>query len=213
MNVTEGVGVRAQRQLVAVVPIVAGLIIVGAALTIGQPAFSGLFILGFALLVLVVLSSSLWIILIAYAVFALRADRRMRALSAAHPDAVLLHVVVTASLAPQLNALAAALGTASRVRVRTYVTVVVDAASVTFHGGAGAPTELLRIPRASLVSAQLVMTTAARRDLPSLLLLFAEMPGEPLVLVPVSWPGVAPKPVEHGVLEQKIGAIDAHVAR
>ena len=197
---------KARTQLILTVSIVAVLTVVG--LILVAPGFdSPLFFVGLAFLGLVLVTTSLWIMLIAFPVFALSADSRQKALLAAHPGATLVHTVTTAPAVRKLRALAAAMGVPSRIRNFTYITLVADAQTITFYGGSS-PKALLTIPRSALASAAYDETVGTRGPIPSIRLTFTAAPNDPIVIVPVYWPGVGVKPVPQDVLLQQIAAIN-----
>lgn len=198
---------RARTQLIVTVSIVALLTVVGFILV--APGFdSPLFFLGLGFLGVVLVSTSLWIMLIVFPVFALSADTRQRALVSANPGVTLVHTVTTLPSVRKLRALAAAMGVPSKVRNFTYITLVADAQSLTFYSGS-TPKALLTLPRSALASAAYDETVGTRGPIPSIRLTFTAAPNDPIVIVPVYWPGVGVKPVPQDVLVQQIAAINA----
>lgn len=197
---------KARTQLILTVSIVVVLVLVGFILV--APGFEGpLFFVGLAFLGLVLVTTSLWIMLIAFPVFALSADSRQRALLSANPGATLVHTVTTTASVRKLRALAAAMGVPSKIRNFSYITLLADSQSLTFYSGS-TPKVLLTLPRSALASAAYDETIGTRGPIPSIRLTFTAVPNDPIVIVPVYWPGVGVKPVPQDVLLQQIAAIN-----
>lgn len=197
---------KARTQLIATVSVIAVFAVVG--LILVAPGFDGpLFFLGLGFLGFVLVTTSLWIMLIVFPVFALSADSRQKALLSANPGATLVHTVTTTPSVRKLRALAAALGVPSKIRNFSYITLLADAQTLTFYGGS-TPKALLTLPRSALASAAYDETIGTRGPIPSIRLTFAAAPNDPIVIVPVYWPGVGVKPVPQDVLLQQIAAIN-----
>lgn len=197
---------KALRLLIITISLVVVIAVVGVAFV--APGFDGpLFLPGMALLGLLLVTTSLWIMLIAFPYFALSADTRQKALLAAHPGATLVHTVTTSPSVRKLRALAAAMGVPSKIRNFSYITLVADAQTLTFYGGS-TPKALLTLPRAALASAAYDETIGSRGPIPSIRLTFTATPTDPIVIVPVYWPGIGVKPVPQDALLQQIAAIN-----
>jgi hypothetical protein len=198
---------KASTQLLLSLIIVVVLAVGGMVLMLINPKFDGLFFLGFGILMLLVLTSAPWFTLIVYAVLALRNEARLRVLEAAYAGATLIHAVITGPVLRQLRELAATLGMPRpKLHPRRYVTLAFDGSNIVLYGGSADPTALLTVPASTLASIDLATTPAAGKQLPSLRLVFTAGSEKPIVLVPVCWPGVAPKPVRQETLRAQIAA-------
>ncbi|MEP6480324.1 MAG: hypothetical protein ABJB03_13075 [Rhodoglobus sp.] len=205
-NITQ----KASNQFLLTLVIVTALAVLGFAIVLTNTFSDPLYFVGLGILFLLLLTSAFWINLMVHATFALNNEGRRKTLEAANPGAVLVHVVITVPVLRQFRELAVRLGMPRpKLRARSYVTLVADSENLTFYGSANPPITLLVLPTSSLNTAELTTTAAGKKQLPSIRLTFAAMPEAPLVLVPVYWPGVSPKPVPRDALEAQIAAITA----